>query len=118
MFPLIFEIAVNLIVNPPFVNEFGIEVLQIGRNVSYTMDAIVSIIAILRFTFYTVRCLQHYSLWLSERADKVAIANGYRADTLFAIKMHLNIEPGKVLALTFMMSLFCFSVLFYIAEVG
>ena len=118
MFPLIFEIAVNLIVNPPFVNEFGIEVLQIGRNVSYTMDAIVSIIAILRFTFYSIRCLQHYSLWLSERADKVAIANGYRADTLFAIKMHLNIEPGKVLAITFMISLFCFSVLFYIAEVG
>lgn len=57
LFPLVFEMAVNLIVNPPFVDEFGIEVLQIGRQVSYTMDAIVSIIAIIRFTFYTVRCL-------------------------------------------------------------
>lgn len=55
---------------------------------------------------------------MSERADKVAIANGYRADTLFAIKMHLNLDPGKVLGYGFVMSLFCFSVLFYISEVG
>lgn len=55
---------------------------------------------------------------MSERADKVAIANGYRADTLFAVKMHLNLDPEKVLGYGFMMALFCFSVLFYISEVG
>jgi hypothetical protein len=82
------------------------------------MDAIVSIIGILRFTFYLIRSIQHFSFWMSERADKVAIANGYRASTLFAIKMHLNNDPVKVLSFTFLLSLFCFSVLFYIAEIG
>lgn len=118
LFPIIFEIAFNLIVNPPFCNEFGIEVLQLGRMVSYTMDAIVAVIAILRFSFYLVRCCQHYSMWMSERADKVAIANGYRADTLFAVKMHLNLNPLQVLSFLYMLALFSFAVLFYISEVG
>jgi len=55
---------------------------------------------------------------MSERAERVSGANGYSANTLFAIKMHLNLDPVKVLVFTFGFSLFMFSVLFYIAEVA
>ena len=55
---------------------------------------------------------------MSERADRVSGANGYSANTLFAIKMHLNLDPIKVLIFTFGLSLFVFSVLVYIAEVA
>lgn len=112
------EMAFHIVINPPMNKEFGIEVIQIGRKVTYTLDACVSFVCILRLSWYLIRNMQHYSIWMSERADRVSGANGYSANTLFAIKMHLNLDPIKVLAFTFGLSLFAFSVLYYIAEVS
>jgi hypothetical protein len=116
--PMVVEMLTHIVVNPPMRAEFGIDVLQIGRTVSYTLDACACFVCVLRFAGYLIRNLQHYSIWMSERADRVSAANGYNANTLFAIKMHLNLNPLKVLIFTFSLSLFVFSVLFYIAEVG
>lgn len=116
--PMVVEMVFHIIINPPMNSEFGIEVIQIGREVVYTLDACVSFVCILRLAWYVVRNMQHYSMWMSERADRVSGANGYSANTLFAVKMHLNLDPVKVLIFTFGLSLFVFSVLYYIAEVG
>ena len=44
--------------------------------------------------------------------------NGISAKEFFAIKMHLNLNPLEVLALTFGLLLSMFSVFFYLSEIG
>jgi hypothetical protein len=57
MTPLIVELFFLALVNPPFVEEWSIEVVQIGKQINYTWDAAVVFFATLRLAFYFIRCL-------------------------------------------------------------
>ena len=57
MTPLIVELFFLALVNPPFVEEWSLEVVQIGKQINYTWDAAVVFIATLRLAFYFIRCL-------------------------------------------------------------
>ena len=55
---------------------------------------------------------------MSERAWRITQLNGIAAKEMFAVKMHLNLNPISVLVVFFLFALFTFSTLFYLAEVG
>ena len=122
--PLIVELFVLALVNPPFVEEWSLDVLQIGKEVSYTWDAIVVFFNTLRLAFYIIRCLQHFSLWMSERARRTATINGANSsigsngDVIYALKMHLNLNPIGFIVVIFLLMQFTFTILFYLSEVG
>ena len=65
-----------------------------------------------------VATVKHFSKWMSERAWRITQLNGISGKEMFAIKMHLNLNPISVLITFFLCALFSFSTLFYLSEVG
>lgn len=78
----------------------------------------------IRLAFYFIRCLQHYSLWMSERARNTVSFNGAdttltsNGDFMYALKMHLNLNPVGFIIISFTLMQLVFTILFYLSEVG
>ena len=55
---------------------------------------------------------------MTERAWRITQLNGIQAKEIFAVKMHLNLNPLCVLFSVLLGSFLAFSIMFYLAEVG
>ena len=99
-----FYILLNLINIPPSM-DFSFSMLQVGNEVIYTMDAVFSVVSLFRLVFI-LRLLEHFTHWTDESSQRVCKLNGVVADSFFALKAYLKLQPYMVLTIALILSTF------------
>lgn len=98
----IFEIFINLIHCPPFVDT-TFTFSQIDYTLTYSLDLILANLMIVRI-YLALRLFAHYTKWRSELAMKYCELEGCEANTVFAMKASLKESPYVSLLFAFLLS--------------